>query len=345
MAETIPMPATEEALDEQLSAPSPAVADALATTTGDIVVLGAGGKVGPTLARMLRRALDEAGSDRKVLAVSRWSDAQARSQIESWGIEAVAADLANPDVYADLPDAGALFYLAGNKFGTSGNEHLTWWMNAVVPGLTASRYRGVPTVVYSSGNVYPFVGLHTGGCTEADAPAPIGAYAQSCLAREQAFVHAAHLWQTPVSIYRLNYAVELRYGVLADLATTIAEGRPVDVTMGAVNAVWQRDSTEWSIRALEHAAADPFILNGTGPETASTAALARELAALMGREVELVGTEAPEALLNNAGLCHSLYGYPTVSLKQATQWVAEWVGGGGRQLGKATKFQTRDGRF
>lgn len=339
------MPASEQELDDQLSAPSPGVAEALATTSGDIVVLGAGGKVGPTLVRMLCRALAEAGSDRKVQAVSRWSDARNRELVESWGATAVAADLSDPGAYADLPDAGAMFFLAGNKFGTSGNEHLTWWMNAVVPGLAASRYRGVPTVVYSSGNVYPFVPAWSGGCTEDVAPSPVGAYAQSCLAREQAFTHAAHLWGTPVSIYRLNYAVELRYGVIADIAAMVAAGKPVDVTMGTVNVVWQRDSTEWSIRALEHAAAPPFILNGTGPETVSTRALALALGDLMGRDVEFVGQEAQEALLNNAGRAHTLYGYPTVSLRQALAWTAEWVGGGGRQLGKATKFQTRDGAF
>ncbi|MGA4508260.1 NAD-dependent epimerase/dehydratase family protein [Propionibacteriaceae bacterium G1746] len=337
------MPHTEADLDDQLSRPSAAVAEALAGTTGDIVVLGAGGKVGPTLVRMLLRALE--GSDRTVFAVSRWSDAAARDLVASWGAVPVAADLADPGVYADLPDAGAVYYLAGNKFGTSGNEHLTWWMNAVVPGFAASRYRGVPTVVYSSGNVYPFVAPHKGGCTEDDAVGPLGAYAQSCLAREQAFVHAAHLWGTPVSIYRLNYAVELRYGVLADIATKIAAGQPVDVTMGAVNVVWQRDSTEWSIRSIAHAATPPFILNGTGPETASTRALAHELAGLMGSEVEIVGDEAPEALLNNASRVHAMFGYPDISLKTATAWVAEWVRGGGRQLGKATKFQSRDGRF
>ncbi len=339
------MPRTEDELDDQLSRPGPGVAEALATTDGDIVVLGAGGKVGPTLARMVRRALDEAGSSRRVLAVSRWSDAQTRERIASWGVEPVTADLADPGAYADLPDAGAVYYLAGQKFGTSGREHLTWWMNGVVPGLAAARYRGVPTVVYSSGNIYPFVPAHSGGCTEKDRPGPVGAYAQSCLAREQAFTYAAEAWGTPVSIYRLNYAVELRYGVLADLATTISEGRPVDVTMGAVNAVWQRDSTEWSVRSLEHAATTPYLLNGTGPETASTRALALELGERMGREVELIGEEAPGALLNDAARCFATYGYPQVPLRQALAWVADWVGQGGRQLGKATKFQTRDGRF
>lgn len=345
MTATIPMPATEEALDDQLSTPSPAVAESLASTSGDIVVLGAGGKVGPTLVRMLLRALQESGSNRKVLAVSRWSDPDARDKIASWGAEPVVADLGDPDGYAALPDAGAMFFLAGNKFGTSGNEHLTWWMNAVVPGLSAARYRGVPTVVYSSGNIYPFTAPHLGGSSEDDPVAPVGAYAQSCLAREQAFTHAAHRWGTPVSIYRLNYAIELRYGVLADIAAKIMADEPVDITMGSVNVVWQRDSTEWSIRSLAQASNPPFILNGTGPETASVQALAQGLATRLGRTVDLVGEVAPEALLSNAGRSHALYGYPQVPLEQALDWVAEWARAGGRQLGKATKFQTRDGKF
>ena len=338
-------PATVEALEDELSRPSAAVGEALATTDGDIVVLGAGGKVGPTLVRMIRRALDEAGSSRRVLAVSRWSDAEVRDRVAGWGVEPISADLSDPGCWEGLPDAGAMFFLAGNKFGTSGNEHLTWWMNAVVPGMAAARYRGVPTVVYGSGNVYPFVDPTSGGCRESDPVGPVGAYAQSCLAREQAFTHAAHAWGTPVSIYRLNYAVELRYGVLADIASTIMAGEPVDVTMGAVNLVWQRDSTEWSIRSIAQAGTPPFVLNGTGPETASTRSLATQLADLLGRELTLTGTEAPEALLSNAALCHGLYGYPTVPLQQALAWVAEWINRGGAQLGKATKFQTRDGKF
>lgn len=337
---------SEDALDDHLSTPGPAVAEALSGIDGDLVVLGAGGKVGPTLCRMAARALSAAGSPARVLAVSRWSDAKARDALERHGVVTVAADLADPASYEDLPDAGALWFLAGQKFGTTGREHLTWWMNAVVPGFAAARYRGVPTVVYSSGNIYPFVAPASGGCTEATEPAPVGQYAQSCLAREQAFAHAAETWGTPVVQFRLNYAVELRYGVIADVAGTIVAGQPVDVTMGSLNCVWQRDSTEWSLRAI--ADAEPGTaraLNATGPETVSTRALATRLGELMERPVELTGSEAPEALLNNAAACHARYGYPTTSLDTAVGWVADWVAAGGRQLGKATKFQTRDGRF
>ncbi|WP_241656348.1 NAD-dependent epimerase/dehydratase family protein [Propioniciclava sinopodophylli] len=334
---------SEEALDEHLSTPSEAVALSLASTSGPVVVLGAGGKVGPTLCRMLRRALP---ADRQVFAVSRWSDTEARASLESHGVTCISADLAAPDAWAGLPDAGAVYYLVGHKFGSNTNPHLTWWMNAVVPGFAAARYRGVPTVVYSSGNVYPFTQAHAGGCTEQHPVGPVGTYAQSCLAREQAFTHAAATWSTPVAIYRLNYAVELRYGVLADLAAKIVAGEAIDVTMGAVNVVWQRDSTDWSLRLIEHARSpEPFILNGTGPETASTRHLASRLGAALRRDLTFVGQEAPEALLSNAARCHGLFGYPQTTLDQAVSLVAEWVGAGGRQLGKATKFQTRDGRF
>lgn len=338
-------PRSVQELEELLSYPGPAVGEVLAAVEGDIVLLGAGGKIGPTLARMARRALDDVGSDTRVVAVSRWSDSRSADVLRSCGVEVVSADLADPTAWGALPDAGAVFYLIGHKFGSSDNTHLTWWMNAVVPGFAASRYRGVPTVVYSSGNVYPFVPAHTGGCREDDPVGPVGPYAQTCLAREQAFAHAAAAWGTPVTQYRLNYAVELRYGVLADLAATILDGEPVDVTMGTFNVVWQRDSNEWTLRSLELAASPPTVLNATGPETASTRRVAQALGDAMGRKVRFSGEELPEALLNDASRCHGRYGYPRVGLEQAVRWVADWVGGGGELLGKPTKFQTRDGRF
>lgn len=339
-----PLFTDEAALEDALSTPTPGLGQVL-DGEGDLVILGGGGKVGPTVARMARRALDEAGSSRRVVSVSRWSDPGVRDQLNEWGVQTVTADLGDPAAYPGLPDAGAVLFLVGNKFGTTGNESLTWWMNAVVPGLTASRYRGIPTVVYSSGNVYPFVPLSSGGSREGDPTGPIGQYAQSCLAREQAFLHGARQWGTPLSIYRLNYAVEVRYGVLADIAATLVAGEAIDVTMGAFNAVWQRDSNDWSLRALAHANPEGFILNGTGPEIASTRAAATMLAQRLGIEPRFVGEESSAALLNNSGLAHSLFGYPQVSLVEAIDAVADWVGRGGRQLGKATKFQTRDGKF
>ena len=218
-------------------------------------------------------------------------------------------------------------------------------MNAIVPSLAAARYRGVPSVVYSTGNVYPFRPMQLGGATEATPPAPIGDYAQSCLAREQVFRHAATTWGTPVLFYRLNYAVELRYGVIADVATKIAAGQPVDVTMPAANVVWQGDSNRWTLRSLALAHPETFVLNATGPETLSIRGIATRLGEVMDAEVTFTGTEAPDALLNDASLAHQLFGYPTVSARQAIDWVGRWVAQGGRQLGKATKFEQRGGQF
>jgi nucleoside-diphosphate-sugar epimerase len=338
-------PKDEASLDEWLSRPGGDVGHALAAIGGDIVLLGAGGKIGPTMARMARRALDEVGSVAKVIAVSRFSDAAIRHQLADVGVEAHTADLSEPGVYSDLPDAGAVFFLAAMKFGTSGQEHLTWWSNAAIPTLVADRYRGVPSVVYSTGNVYPLTPLVHGGSVETDPPRPLGEYAQSCLARERIFTHAAHNWGTPTTIFRLNYACELRYGVIADIATRIAAGEPVDVSMPAVNVAWQGDISSWALQSVELAGVPPRILNATGPETMPVRRLATLLAEALGRPVELTGSEASDALLNDAGECFDLYGYPTVPARRLVSWVANWVDAGCRQLGKPTKFQQRSGNF
>ncbi|WP_444605821.1 NAD-dependent epimerase/dehydratase family protein [Brachybacterium sp. AOP29-B2-41] len=338
-------PADEAELDELLSRPLPGVGEALAALEGDIVLLGAGGKIGPTMSLMARRALDEVGSDARVIAVSRFSDPASRTLLEDAGIVVHPADLTRSESYADLPDAAGMFYLAAMKFGTTGLEHQTWWSNAAMPALVADRYRGVPSLVYSTGNVYPLSPLGTGGSTEADEPAPVGEYAQSCLARERLFSYASHTWDTPVSIFRLNYACELRYGVIADIATKIAAGEPVDVTMPAVNVAWQGDINAWALRSIELAGTPPRILNATGPETVSVRRLAHWLGEEMGIAPKIVGEESPDALLNDAAEIHELYGYPSVPLRRLVRWVGQWVGGGGRQLGKATKFQQREGKF
>jgi dTDP-4-dehydrorhamnose reductase len=338
-------PADEIALDELLSRPAPGVAGALTAAGGDIVLLGAGGKIGPSMARMGRRALDDAGSDAQVVAVSRFSDENVRAQLDTAGVRTHAADLSDPEAYAGLPDAAAVYFLAAMKFGTTGQEHQTWWSNAAIPTLVSSRYRGVPTTVYSTGNVYPLMPLTAGGAVESDPVDPVGEYAQSCLARERIFAHAAHTWDTPSTIFRLNYACELRYGVIADIAVKVAGGEPVDVAMPAVNVAWQGDVNAWALRSLSLAGVPPHVLNATGPETVSVRRLAVLLAERMGVEPVFCGVESPDALLNDAGECHERFGYPTVPLRQLVGWVADWVSRGGRQLGKATKFQQREGKF
>ncbi len=344
VAPSVP-PVDETELEELLSRPSPGVGAALAAAGGDIVILGAGGKIGPTMARMARRALDDVGSTAEVVAVSRFSDQGVVERLREWGVRVRRVDLADHASYGDLPDAAAMFYLAATKFGTTGAEHRTWWSNAAVPAMVADRYRGVPSMVYSTGNVYPLTPLSHGGATESDSPAPVGEYAQSCLARERIFTHAAHEWGTPTTIFRLNYACELRYGVVADLATQIAAGAAVDVTMPAVNVAWQGDTTAWALRSLELAGVPPRVLNATGPETVPVRRLATWLAEDMGVDLVLTGQEADDALLSDAADCHAEFGYPTVPLRRLVRWVAHWVSGGGRQLGKATKFQQREGRY
>jgi nucleoside-diphosphate-sugar epimerase len=336
-------PADEDALDELLSRPPAGVGEVLTGAGGDIVLLGAGGKIGPSMARMARRGLTDVGSDAHVIAVSRFSDEAVRAGLEKAGVRTVAADLADPD--AKLPDAAAVYFLAAMKFGTTGQEHRTWWSNASIPTLVAARYRGVPTTVYSTGNVYRLRPLTAGGAVESDLPDPVGEYAQSCLARERIFTHAAHTWDTPTTIFRLNYACELRYGVIADIAVKLAAGEPVDVTMPAVNVAWQGDVNAWALRSLSLAGVPPHVLNATGPETVPVRRLALLLAERMGVEPVFCGVESPDALLNDAGECHERFGYPTVPLRQLVGWVADWVCRGGRQLGKATKFQQREGRF
>lgn len=344
-AKAVGTPGNEAELEELLSRPTPAVVEQLSKLDGDLVLLGTGGKVGPSLAMMARRALDEAGSSSRVIGVSRWSDADVRQRVEDQGIQTVSADLADPDAYAALPDAAAMLFLVGHKFGSSGDSSRTWWMNSTVPALAANRYRGVPTVVYSTGNVYPLRPTSLGGASESDPTGPVGAYAQSCLAREQMFTHAGHAWGTPSVIYRLNYAVELRYGVIADIASKILAGEPVDVTMPAVNVVWQGDSNAWTLASLRIADPSATILNATGPETISTRRIAGLLGELLEREVTITGSESSDALLNDASWCHSQFGYPSVPVQQVIEWVAAWLRGGGRQLGKATKFQQREGNF
>ena len=338
-------PTDEASLDALLSEPAPGVGEALAAAGGDILLLGAGGKIGPSMALMARRALDDIGSSARVIAVSRFSDAAVRAQLEDSGIVVHSADLADPASYADLPDAAAMFYLAAMKFGTTGQEHRTWWSNAAMPAMVADRYRGVPSVVYSTGNVYPLTPLAYGGSVESDEPLPLGEYAQSCLARERIFTNAAYEWDTPTTIFRLNYACELRYGVIADIALKIAAGEPVDVTMPAANVVWQGDVNAWALRSLELAATPPHILNATGPETVPVRRLAGWLAEDMGMDVEIVGEESSDALLSDASECIERFGYPTVPLRRLVRWVGQWVADGGRQLGKATKFQQREGKY
>lgn len=344
---TAPPPESEETLEEYLSRPGPGVVDALAALQGDLLLLGANGKMGLSIARMARRAFDAAGAaGRQVIAVSRFGRGDAEAPFRAAGVETIASDLLEDGALEALPDAPNVVYLVGFKFGSTGDPGATWAVNTFLPGLVARRWAGSRIVALSTGNVYALSGLRSGGALESDPPAPIGEYAQSCLGRERMFSYNAGRRGTPTALIRLNYANDLRYGVLLDLATRVAAGEPVDVTTGAVNVIWQGDANAVILRALGHCAVPPFILNLSGPETASVRWLATRLAELLGAPAPtFVGEEAPTALLSNCAKQHALFGYPTLPLGRLLEWTAGWVRQGGRTLGKPTSFETRDGRF
>ena len=338
-------PATEEALDELLSSPRAATVDALRTCPGDVVVLGAGGKMGPTLARMVARAARDAGASRRVFAVSRFSNDALMESLRRHGVEPIRADLLDASAVARLPDAPNVIFMAGQKFGTSDAPSRTWMMNVVVPAHCAGRYASSRIVAFSTGNVYPLVNVLGGGATESTKPYPIGEYAASCLGRERVFEHYADTRGTRVAIMRLNYAIDLRYGVLSDLAVRVASGSLVPIAMGYVNLIWQGDANRAAIEMLPHASSPPFVLNVTGTETLSVRTLATELSNRLGKPPHFDGTESPDALLSDASRYRELLGEPQVRVEQMLDWTADWVRQGRPMLHKPTRFEARDGAF
>ncbi|MBN1639793.1 MAG: epimerase [Anaerolineae bacterium] len=330
-----------EALEEFLSRPSVEVVEAVRQLEGDVLILGAGGKMGPTLATMAQRAVQASGIERRVIAVSRFSDQEVAGRLRAHGVETVACDLMAPGAIDALPEVRNLIYMVGHKFGATGQEGLTWTLNAFLPGLVARRYREAQAVVFSSGNVYPLTPLASATCREDVAPGPIGEYAQSVLGRERVYSRLGGR----STLFRLNYAVELRYGVLVDIAQRVWAGEPVDVHMGYVNVIWQGDANAYALRALRLASTPPCVLNVTGPELLSVRSLALQFGELMGRTPVCAGSEAPDALLSTAQKAFTLLGYPKVPVGKVIQWVAAWVMGGGLTHAKPTKFQVRDGRF
>ena len=336
----------EKVLNEMLTTPSQALIADVAKMEGDIMILGAGGKMGPDMCILAARAVKAAGIEKKVYAVSRFSDADAAKRLEDEGVTIIAADLTADGVLEQLPDCENIVFMAGRKFGTNGNEYLTWGMNAGLPTLVARRFRNSRIVAFSSGNLYPKVSTCSGGATEETAPNPVGEYPMSCLARERAFEYAAKTYGTSVCIMRLNYAIDLRYGVLHDIAQTILAGKPVDLSaMPSFNCIWQKDANEAALRLLLHTSPDVNIVNVTGPETAGVKRTAEQLAKGLGKQATFIGQEAATAYLNNAGKMFSLFGYPTVCLDTLIQWQAEWLNCGGRSLGKPTHFEEREGNY
>ncbi|UCF96381.1 MAG: NAD-dependent epimerase/dehydratase family protein [Spirochaetaceae bacterium] len=337
----------EEQLEQVLSRPYPQTVELLGSTEGDFLVLGAGGKMGPTLCRLLKNACAASGRERRVYAVSRFSDPEAQNRLESAGIQTIRADLLDPSVYAALPDAANIFFLAGMKFGASAREELTWAMNTYVPALAADRWSGpgLRLVVFSTGNVYPFVPVDSGGADEDTIPAPLGEYAMSCLGRERIFQHFSTVRGTRTVLIRLNYANELRYGVLVDLAQKVVTGQAIDLAMDHVNVIWQGDANNYIARSLSVASSPAAVLNVAGAETLEVRWLAEQIGRLAGKKVSFTGSPQPTALLSDSSRCLDLFGPPAVPLDWMLSQVVDWVRGGGKTLKKPTKFQVRDGKF
>jgi nucleoside-diphosphate-sugar epimerase len=339
------MPASitnEIELDDLLSTPRRETVAALDACPGDIVILGAGGKMGPTLARMAARATN---GSRRIIAVSRWSSRDAERALSDVGVETVPCDLLDRNAVARLPDAPNVVFMAGQKFGTTGAPAMTWAMNTLVPATCAERYKSSRIVAFSTGNVYPLTPLGTGGSREADALGPIGEYAASCVGRERMFELYAERFGARVAIVRLNYAIDLRYGVLVDLALRVYRGEPIALDMGYVNVIWQGDANRIALECLPRASSPPFVLNVTGPDVLSVRSVAEWFGLRFGKSVTFSGTERPDALLSNTTRMHSAFAAPEVTLDQMREWIADWTEGGGALLGKPTKFEARDGKF
>ena len=335
---------TEEELEDRLSEPTEAVMETLARLPGDILFLGVAGKMGPSMARMARRASDLAGMKRRVIGVARFSDGS-EAALQANGVETMRCDLLDEAAVARLPDAPHIIYLAGRKFGSTGDEPLTWAMNCVVPTIVCQRYRSSRIVALSTGNVYGLVDVSGCGSRETDALAPVGEYAMSCLGRERVFQHFSRAHGTPTTLIRLNYACDLRYGVLVDLARSVWEGRPVDLRMGHFNTIWQGDANALTLTALALAAAPAWVVNITGSEKQSVREVCEHLGRVMDRPVTFTGVEEPTSLLSDCSLSLHSLGSPRVSASTLIEWVAEWTMSGGSLLGKPTHFESRDGRF
>ena len=336
---------TEKKLDELLTTPSQGLIEDIKKIKGDIIILGAGGKMGPSLAILAKNAIQAAGIEKRVIAVSRFSDPIAVKLLHDNGVETISADLLQKGALDKLPDVENVIFMAGRKFGTGADACRTWAMNAWLPSITAERYKNSNIVAFSSGNLYPIVDLSTGGATEKTAPGPIGEYPMSVLARERVFEYAAVEYGTPVLLYRLNYAVDLRYGVLFDIANKVLREEPVSLSATCFNCIWQGDANEIAIRSLLCAEAPAAILNVTGPETLSVRTTALQFGEIFGKKVTFVGEESTSAYISNSQKCCELFGYPTVSAKKLIEWQAEYILSGERTLDKPTHFEERKGSY
>lgn len=334
-----------EKIYQAMLAPSDALVNDIAKIEGDIILLGVGGKMGPAMARLAKAAVNKAGINKKIIGISRFSETGLEAELNGLGIETISANLLNDAELQNLPTAKNVIYLAGQKFGTTGKESYTWAMNTYLPGRVAEKYRDSRIVAFSTGNVYPLSPVKNGGKTEEEPAAPLGEYAQSCLGRERMFQYFSSIYGTPLCIYRLNYANDVSYGVLLEIAKAVNEQREIDLRMGHVNVIWQGDANEIAIRALLHCSTPAKLLNVSGPETVPVRWLAAEFGKRLNKQPILVNEEQPDALLSNSSECFKLFGYPHVTLKQMIDLIAEWVVTGGKTLNKPTHFQEREGNF
>ncbi|MEX2187187.1 MAG: NAD-dependent epimerase/dehydratase family protein [Pirellulales bacterium] len=332
-------------LDDLLSEPTAQAISALARLDGDLMLLGVGGKMGPTLARMARRASDAAGAGRRVIGVSRFSTPQHEVWLQSHGVETIRCDLTDAAQLERLPDAPNVVFMTGMKFGATGNEPLTWMTNVFAPGMACGKFADSRVVAFSTGNVYPLTPVDGGGSVETDLLRPVGEYAMSALGRERILQHFSGALAIPMAVLRLNYAQDLRYGVLCDIARTVWERTPIDVTMGHFNALWQGDANAMALAAFDHVATPAATINLAGEETLSVRCVAEQFGRLLDRQVVFRGAEALDALLSNGSLGHRLCGRPRVSAERMMEWIADWVRRDGPMLGKPTRFEVRDGTY
>jgi len=329
------------ALDELLCRPSQALIDDLDTIDGDIMILGVAGKMGPTLAGLARAALP----DRRIIGVARFSDISVKAWLEARGIETINCDLLDAAALNALPKIANIVFMAGRKFGAEGDLSLTWAMNAHVPALVAQAFRNSRIVAFSTGCVYPFVPVDGKGSDETMPPNPPGEYAQSCVGRERMFEYFSRAYSTPGRLFRLNYAIDMRYGVLHDIATKVLKGQPIDVSLGHVNFIWQGDASAQALRCLAHCETPTTPINVSGHEILAVRDLARRFGALFGREPVIVGREEPTAWLTDTSEAIRLFGLPIVDTTQLIAWTADWVARAMPSFGKPTKYEVRDGRY
>lgn len=340
-----PAPTSVSELEEILSRPPERLVEAFRQLRGDLILLGVGGKMGPTMARMARRAFQQAGVGNRVMGVSRFRDRAVKQRLESWGVTTIACDLLDETAVAALPDAAHVIAMSGFKFGASEHPERAWATNCYMPALICRRYRASRIVAFSTGNVYGLVPRSSGGSVETDPLRPDGEYAMTALGRERMYEYFCNRLEVPTTLLRLNYATELRYGVLVDLARQVQLGEPVDLSMSYVNVIWLADANAMSLLALEQTRCPARVINLAGPEVLSTRQICAQLAGCLGVDLRVTGQEREDALLNNGHLGHQLLGQPEVLADQMIRWTARWVAQGGALLDKPTHFQTRSGKF